>query len=174
MRITDVELITLSGPALPEVAHPAWAPGSSWTRWGGSIVRVHTDEGITGIGTPGYGASSNFESWVKPQLIGKDPFSVEQHARMLRMAGGCWGVEIALWDIIGKACGQPVYKLWGSYTDRVPAYASFIEVRSPERRAEDVQRVRAEGYRAVKLRIHDWDMKQDLAQVAAVRAAIGD
>lgn len=174
MKITNLEMITLAGPPLPEVAHPAWAPGSTWTHWGGAIVRIFTDEGITGIGAPGYAAAANFERWVKPQLIGKDPFAMEQHARILRMAGGCWGIEIALWDIIGKACGQPIYKLWGGYADRVPAYASFIEVRSPERRAEDALRCREQGYRAVKLRIHDWDVKSDVAQVAAVREATGD
>src|SRR5579875_3161531 len=152
MKITDLEMITLAGPPLPAVAHPAWAPGSTWQRWGGVIVKIHTDEGITGIGAPGYAAADRFESWIKPQLIGKDPFAIEQHAKILRMAGGGWGVEIALWDIIGKACGQPVYKLWGGYQDRVPAYASCIEVRAPERRAEDVLHIRELGYRAIKLR----------------------
>ncbi len=174
MKITDLEMIPLAGPPLPEMARPAWAPGSTWQRYGGVVVKVFTDEGITGIGTPGYAAAANFESWVKPQLIGKDPFAVERHARVLRMAGGCWGVEIALWDIIGKACGQPLYKLWGGYQDRVPAYASFIEVRPPQRRAEDALRARSQGYRAVKLRIHDWEMRDDIAQVAAVRKAVGE
>ena len=174
MKITDLEMIPLAGPPLPRPLRPAWSPGLTRSRWGGAIVKVYTDEGIVGIGAPGYGASSSFDSWVRPQLIGKDPFAIEQHARILRMANGCWGVEIALWDIIGKACGQPLYKLWGGYTDRVPAYASFIEVRTPEERADDVQRVRADGYRAVKLRLHDWDMKRDLAQVEAVRRAVGD
>jgi len=174
VKITNVEMMTLAGPPLPALAHPAWAPGTTWSRWGGAIVKISTDEGITGIGTPGYNAASVLESWVKPQLIGKDPFAVEQHAQVLRMAGGCWGVEIALWDIIGKACGQPIYKLWGGYTDRVPAYASFIEVRSPEQRAEDAVRVRDQGYRAVKLRIHNWSVKEDVAQVEAVRKAVGN
>lgn len=94
--------------------------------------------------------------------------------RGVRRLSGCWGVEIALWDIIGKACGQPLYKLWGGFRDRVPAYASFIEVRSPEQRAEDVLRRREEGYRAVKLRIHDWERRDDVAQVTAVRQAVGE
>src|SRR5581483_8885915 len=146
----------------------------SWSRRGGIILKIHTDEGIVGVGTPGYSVAGNLESWVKRQLIGKDPFAMEQHARMLRMAGGCFGVEIALWDLIGKACGQPLYKLWGGFADRVPAYASFVEVRSPEQRAEDTLRARDAGYRAVKLRIHDWTMAEDVAQVAAVRQAVGD
>ncbi len=178
MKIVDMELIAPKGPLLPEVAHPAYTPGTPLERWaGGVIVKVSTDEGITGLGAPGYSLASVapiFESWVKPRLIGQDPFAVERHAEVFRMAGGCYGVEIALWDIIGKACGQPLYKLWGGYSDRVPAYASFIEMRTPERRAEDVQRARDLGYRAVKLRTRAWEMKDDVAQVAAVRQAAGD
>jgi L-alanine-DL-glutamate epimerase-like enolase superfamily enzyme len=174
MKITDLELITLAGPPLPAPMHPAWAPGAASTRWGGTVVKIYTDEGITGIGAPGRHGPGVFENWVKPQLIGKDPFAMEQHAKTLRMAGGCWGVEIALWDLVGKACNQPLYQLWGGHADRVPAYASFVEVRSPEQRAADCQRVLAEGYRAAKLRVHAWTMREDLAQVAAVRDAVGE
>ncbi len=174
MKITDLELISVAGPPLPAPMHPAWVPGMTLQRRGAIILKIHTDEGIVGLGCPGYVVPSNFESWIKPQLIGKDPFAVEQHARMLRQANTGWGVEIALWDIIGKATGQPIYKLWGGYADRVPAYASFVEVRTPEKRVEDVQRIQAEGYQAVKLRLHDWTMKEDLAQVEAVRQAVGD
>src|SRR5205085_11810154 len=100
--------------------------------------------------------------------------AVERHARFVRNAGGAWGVEIALWDIIGKATGQPLYKLWGGNRDRVPGYASCIELRSGPRRAEDSAARRAEGWRATKLRLHDWTMREDLAQVEAVRKAMGD
>jgi L-alanine-DL-glutamate epimerase-like enolase superfamily enzyme len=174
VKITDLELVSVAGPPLPAPMHPAWVPGLTLQRRGAIILKIHTDEGIVGLGCPGYAVPPNFESWIKPQLIGKDPFAIEQHARMLRMANTGWGVEIALWDIIGKAAGQPLYKLWGGYADRVPAYASFVEVRTPDQRAEDVQRIQAEGYQAVKLRLHDWTMKEDLAQVEAVRQAVGD
>jgi D-galactarolactone cycloisomerase len=174
VKITDLQVMQLAGPALPAAMQPAWAPGTQYTRWGGTLVKVFTDEGITGIGSPGYSISPLVESWIKPQLVGKDPFALEQHARVFRNAGTGWGVEIALWDIIGKACGQPLYKLWGGYRDRVPAYASCIEVRAPERRAEDILRVKAEGWRAAKLRIHDWAMRDDIGQVAAVRQAVGE
>jgi D-galactarolactone cycloisomerase len=174
MKITDIQTFQLAGPELAEPMHPAWAPGSEWRRWGGTVVKVFTDEGIVGLGSPGYAATPIIESWIKPQLIGKDPFALEQHARIFRMANAAWGIEIALWDIIGKACNVPVYKLWGGFRDRVPAYASFIDVRSGERRAEDVRRIQADGWRAAKLRIHDWTMKEDLAQVEAVRRAAGD
>jgi L-alanine-DL-glutamate epimerase-like enolase superfamily enzyme len=174
MKITDIQTFELAGPPLPQAMKPAWAPGSEWRRWGGTIVKVFTDEGIVGLGSPGYSISPMIEKWIKPQLIGQDPFALERHARIFRNAGAAWGVEIALWDIIGKACGQPVYKLWGGYRDRVPAYASCIEVRSPQQRAEDIARVKAAGWRASKLRIHDWTVKQDIAQIEAVRRAVGD
>jgi L-alanine-DL-glutamate epimerase-like enolase superfamily enzyme len=174
MRITDFEIIRLNGPELPQPVRPAWAPGSTWTRRDAVLVKVTTDDGIVGWGTPGYADSGQLESWVKPQLLGADPFALEQHARIFRNAGGCWGVEIALWDIIGKATGQPLYRLWGGHKDRVPGYASCIELRSGEQRAEDAAARRAEGWRAMKLRLHDWTVAADIAQVAAVRAAMGD
>jgi D-galactarolactone cycloisomerase len=174
MKISNIETFQLTGPDLAHPLEPAWAPGSEWRRWGGTVVKVSTDEGITGWGSPGYGASAVIDSWLKPQLVGQDPFALERHARLFRQANAAWGVEIALWDIIGKACGQPLYKLWGGFRDRVPAYASFIEVRTPERRAEDVAARKAEGWRAVKLRIHDATLKEDVAQVEAVRRAVGD
>ncbi|MBV9174581.1 MAG: mandelate racemase/muconate lactonizing enzyme family protein [Chloroflexi bacterium] len=174
MRIVDFEVIRLRGPELTEPVRPAWAPGSVWQRRDAVLVKLTTDEGIVGWGTPGYAGSAALESWVKPQLLGADPFQLEQHARIFRGADGCWGVEIALWDIIGQACGQPLYRLWGSARDRVPGYASCVELRSGERRAEDAAARRAEGWRAIKLRLHDWTLQQDVAQVQGVRQAMGD
>jgi len=173
MKITDIQVMQLDGPPLDRPLKPAWTPGGEWQRWGGTIVKVMTDEGITGIGSPGYNVSPLIDSWIKPQLIGTDPFALEQHARVFRNAGTGWGVEIALWDIIGKACGQPLYKLWGGFRERMPAYASFIEVSTPEQRADDVLNVRDNGWCAAKLRIHDQDIQQDIAQVEAARFATG-
>src|ERR1700704_6222016 len=174
MQIAAFEVIRLQAPELSASLRPAWAPGSTWKSRPATLVKLTTDEGVVGWGVPGYADPPVLEDWVKPRLLGQDPFALERHARTFRNAGGAWGVEIALWDIIGKATGQPLYKLWGGYADRVPAYASFVEVRPPEQRADDVLRVRDEGYRAVKLRIHDWTMKADVAQVEAVRQAVGD
>ena len=174
MRIANFEIIRLRGPELAQPVRPAWAPGSVWTRRDAVLVKLTTNEGIVGWGAPGYGESAVLESWVKPQLLGADPFALEQHARIFRNADGCWGVEIALWDIIGQACGQPLYRLWGGFRDRVPGYASCIELRSGAQRADDAAARRAEGWRAMKLRLHDWTMAADVAQVEAVRAAMGD
>jgi D-galactarolactone cycloisomerase len=174
MKITDIQTMQLAGPALPRPMKPAWAPGSQWHRFGGTIVKVFTDEGIVGLGSPGYNVTPLIESWIKPQLIGQDPFALERHARIFRNAGTGWGIEIALWDIIGKACGQPVYKLWGGFRDRVPAYASCIEVSTPQQRADDALCAKADGWQAMKIRFHEWTMNADIAQAEAVRRATGD
>ena len=174
MKIADFEIIRLSGMAFAGEVRPAWAPGSVWQSRGAVLVKITTDDGIVGWGSPGYGDAPILENWIKPQLMGKDPFALERHARIFRNAGGSWGVEIALWDIIGKATGQPLYKLWGGYADRVPGYASCVELRSGPQRAEDAAARRSEGWRAIKLRLHDWTIKDDIAQVEAVRQAMGD
>jgi len=83
-------------------------------------------------------------------------------------------MEMPLWDIVGKAANLPVAKLWGGCSDGVTAYCATAEVRSPERRVEDVQRMLGEGYRAVKFRFHLPDPREDLKVVEAVRAAVGD
>jgi L-alanine-DL-glutamate epimerase-like enolase superfamily enzyme len=174
MKIVDFEVIHLRGPELARPLRPAWSPGTSWSRRDAVLVKLTTDDGIVGWGTPGYGGSPLLESWIKPQLLGADPFNLEQHARMFRGANACWGVEIALWDIIGKATGQPLFKLWGANSDRVTGYASCIELRSGEQRAEDAAARYAEGWQAMKLRLHDWTLEQDVRQVELVRRAMGD
>jgi L-alanine-DL-glutamate epimerase-like enolase superfamily enzyme len=174
MKIADFEIIHLRGPELSRPLRPAWSPGTSWSRRDAVLVKLTTDDGIVGWGTPGYGGSPLLESWIKPQLLGTDPFNLEQHARTFRGANACWGVEIALWDIIGKATGQPLFKLWGASSDRVTGYASCVELRSGQQRAEDAAARRAEGWRAMKLRLHDWTLQQDVSQVEGVRRAMGD
>jgi D-galactarolactone cycloisomerase len=175
VKITDLEVIRLRGPDYPEPIYPAWTPGGSTIRRESLIVRVDTDEGISGWGaTYAHEATAAIDGWIKPQLVGTDPFALERHARIFRNVGTGWGVEIALWDIIGKATGQPLYKLWGGHKDRVPGYASCMEMRAGEQRARDILARHDEGWRAAKLRIHDWTLEADIAQVEAVRTALGD
>ncbi|MCC6180094.1 MAG: mandelate racemase/muconate lactonizing enzyme family protein [Chloroflexi bacterium] len=179
MKITSVEAQVWKGRYNSEV-RPAWAPGTAWSGRSSTVFLVHTDEGLTGIGA-GVGDPRVVAERLAPRLVGQDPFLFERHTDMLRNNGGpwlgtpiLWGVEMALWDLFGKACGQPLWKIWGGYTNRIKAYASMIEVRSPEQRAEDALRYLDLGYRAIKLRIHNWTLEEDIAQVEAVRKAVGD
>jgi D-galactarolactone cycloisomerase len=179
VKITAVEAEVWRIP-FPGAVHPAWAPGTVWRDKATTVYRVRTDAGLSGIGA-GQGAPQLVRERVGPRLVGQDPFAIERIFRVVVNWGGgaaavpvACGIEMALWDLVGKAAGLPLYKLWGLCTDRVRAYASLVEVRSPERRAEDALRFLDLGYRAIKLRLHAPTMKEDVAQVEAVRAAVGD
>lgn len=176
--ITDIKLLTLKVIEDMGALEPAWNPGGEMRmqRGGGSVVEIHTDQGIMGIGP---GVAVELLPALKRHLVGKDPFDTEQHLKVLRYyAGGVSyrgsaGVDIALWDVIGKACGQPLYKLWGGGKDRVPAYASMVLLSTPEERADLAVRLKSEGWQAIKLRIHHETMAEDVRTVQAVRDAVG-
>jgi L-alanine-DL-glutamate epimerase-like enolase superfamily enzyme len=178
LKITDIRTVILKVVRETGKMEAAWNPGTLTTQriGGGSIIEIHTDQGLSGIG-PGMDTGS-LEA-AKSQLIGKDPFSVEQLAGPLRYyVGGSprtiSALEIALWDLIGKATGQPLYKLWGAAKDRVPAYASMIQLSTPEERARMAVRLKSEGWKAIKLRAHYPTLKEDVQLVEAVRKAVGD
>jgi L-alanine-DL-glutamate epimerase-like enolase superfamily enzyme len=140
-----------------------------------TVVRVETDEGLVGIGSGD--TMSGFEEF-EHLFIGQDPLALARHARALETisfhAGRYWPLEAALWDLAGRALGVPVATLLGGAADRLPAYASWGELRTPERRALDAQALVAEGFQAVKVRIDRDRIDEGIAVVAAVREAVGD
>src|SRR5438128_2596874 len=160
--------------------HPAWARGRNQPDLLMVLIEVGTDAGLTGLGSAHAGpeAAVTIERFVAPYFIGEDPMYVERLVPILRdteiLGAPVYCMEMPLWDIVGKAANLPVAKLWGGCSDGVTAYCATAEVRSPERRVEDVQRMLGEGYRAVKFRFHLPDPREDLKVVEAVRAAVGD
>ena len=88
MKIAQLEVVRLQGQPFPEPVRPAWAPGSVWTGPGAVLVKVTTDDGLVGWGAPGYADSPAIENWIRPQLIGQDPFRLERHQRVFQNAGG--------------------------------------------------------------------------------------
>jgi L-alanine-DL-glutamate epimerase-like enolase superfamily enzyme len=171
MKIDRVEIQELRGVPAARPLQTAWAPGTTMRAGGSIVIRVYSDDGLVGIGA---GGSADAVRSVGAGLVGQDPFATERHARLWRRAGNAWGLELALWDLIGKACNQPLYKLWGGYTDRIRAYASTIEVGAPAERAEQALGFYEEGFRAIKLRLHNDTLQQDVALARAVRDAVGD
>jgi D-galactarolactone cycloisomerase len=179
LKITDVRLYQLRTVETVGHIEPAWDKGRQMpiTVGGGSVVEVFTDEGITGIG-PGFDPS--LLPVIRNHMLDQDPFDTERHLAVLRYyaAGlpyrGVAGFDIALWDIIGKACGQPLHKLWGGGKDRVSAYASMVLLSTPEARADLAQQLHAEGWQAMKLRLHHPTMAEDLRTVTAVRQATSE
>ena len=179
LRITDVRLRRLRTVREVGSLEPAWDPGGriSFRIGGGSYVEIHTDEGLVGIG-PAF--DETLLPVVREQLLGRDPLDVDAHAdRLQYYAGGGprrgpSSVDIALWDLVGKASGQPLYKLWGGERDEVVAYASTIGLAGPEQAAALAAELLAEGWTALKLRLHHEAVAEDVATVAAVRAEVGD
>ena len=173
MKITAIRLDRLR-LALDPPFRAAWDPRPRG-HFDATLVRVETDAGITGHGSgdtmDGFGGH---EQW----FIGQDPLRIARHVRVIETigfhAGRYWPLEAALWDIIGQVCGQPVATLFGGALSRLPAYASFGELKSPAQRAETVLAAQEAGFRAVKIRIARGDVAPGLAAVRAAREAAGD
>jgi D-galactarolactone cycloisomerase len=172
MRITAIRLRRVVHELDPPFA-AAWDPVPR-RRFEATIVEVETDEGLTGVGSGD--TMGGFEAY-EHLFVGRDPLDVEHHARVLETiafhAGRYWPLEAALWDLLGKARGQPVAALLGGVVDRLPLYASTAAIRSPGEHAELALRLREEGFRALKIRIEPDSLDQGIASVAAVRGAVG-
>ncbi len=179
MRITRIRSQVVDLP-LPAPFHPAWARGRNQTNVLLVLVSVETDAGLIGYSAAhaGLEAAITVERFISPYWIGQDPTSVEPLSAVLRdaeiLGPPAYFMEIALWDIIGKQAGLPVYKLWGGAQNHVAAYCATAELRSPEQRVEDIHLMLDQGYRAVKLRFHHDDVRWDLKVVEAIRKAVGN
>ena len=158
------------------------------------LVEIFTDDGHAGVGNAALSpqiAKHIIDLHLKPLLMGQDPWEIERlWQRMYRntMAFGRKGiamvaisaVDLALWDLVGKAAKQPVYRLLGGRTkNRIPVYASRLYSVELKDLAAEASRYKAEGYRAMKLRF-GWGpvdgasgMQKNLALVRAVRETVG-
>ena len=160
------------------------------------FVRVHTDEGITGIGeifrrnAPIH--KTAVESVLAPNLIGKDPLNTEARWQEMSRAGvaidtrsalycAMAGVDIALWDIRGKTWGVPIYQLLGGKVrDQIPVYASSLaRTLTPLEEAKRAAQFAEQGFRGYKLHnavaaALDDPRETVVANVREVRRAVGD
>ncbi len=173
MRITGIAIERLELPLDPPL-RAAWDPVPR-TSFEATLVRVHTDEGLTGVGS---GDRLDGFAPYAGTLVGEDPLRLSRHARTLAgiefHAGRVWPVEAALYDLAGQALGVPCATLLGGALDRLPAYASLAELRAPEERAEHALALREAGFRALKVRVARGRADDGIAVVAAIRAAVGD
>lgn len=187
MKITDVQTLRLRAP-VPIDGQVFSRSGVRSTR-SATLVRIDTDEGIYGLGS----ASGNGElieaivgKVLKPLLLGMDPTDIDTIWDKAYVRGGhkefgtrgigvvaLSGVDIALWDILGKARGVPLYQLLGGKCrDRVPVYATALY---PEEASKVAKRARAfaeQGFHGVKIKV-GFDLDQDIRIVRAVREELG-
>jgi D-galactarolactone cycloisomerase len=179
LKVTHVRLVPLKTVREAGSLQPAWDTGGRMTFrvGGGAYLEVHTDQGLVGIGPA---LDESLLPAMNEQLAGRDPFDIDAHATRLEYYSrghtrrGSASVDIALWDLIGKACGQPLYKLWGGGKEKVPVYASTIQLSTPERTPLLAAQLLEEGWKAVKLRLHHETLEQDIRTAEAVRAEVGD
>jgi L-alanine-DL-glutamate epimerase-like enolase superfamily enzyme len=173
VKITAIRLDRMRLPLDPPF-RAAWDPVPR-ARFDATLVRVETDEGVTGHGSGD--TMDGFEAY-RELFIGGDPLRVARHAAVIETigfhAGRYWPLEAALWDIVGQVAGLPVSVLFGGAQRRIRAYASFGEAKDPSQRAQAALAARDQGFGAVKIRIGREDVAAGLAAVRATREAVGD
>jgi len=153
---------------------PSWdtRPRTSFTV---DLVRVETDQGVTGIGA-GYGVARIEE--FADLFIGRDPRDLERHFRIIDNISFHYGrfypLDLALWDLYGKSLGEPVWRLLGAGSGRVRCYASSGSLKSTDELAELALRFQAEGFPAMKVRFQRPRWQDDIKALEAVRKAVGD
>jgi L-alanine-DL-glutamate epimerase-like enolase superfamily enzyme len=127
---------------------------------GTAIIRIDTNQGIYGLGEVRDGADVRYALMLKSRILGLNPCNVEmifkiikQFGGQARQAGGVCAVEMALWDIAGKAYGVPAYQLLGGkYRDSIRLYADTPEGRSRDEQVERIKyRVQEQGYTWLKM-----------------------
>lgn len=180
------------------VSAPVERPFTSSRGWlyktrGSCIVEIETTDGIIGWGEcygPSQVARAYIDTQLAPRVIGRDPFDVEviwedlynrikDYGGKGMVTSAMSGIDIALWDIVGKACGKPIHKLiGGAFRTQVTAYATglyFIDMnRLIEEAVEEAQAFASEGFKAIKMKIGLGDPRLDIARVEAVRKSVGD
>ena len=187
MRLTHVETCAVRIPLVP-ARHMITALGKH-TESVYVLVRLGTDAGIDGVGeataTPNWsgetswGVKAIIDRVFAPLLLGCDPHAVEEiDRRMDRAARHNWfaksAIEMACWDIQGKAAGKPVYELLGGKVRPLAVRCRFsMGAYEPERAAARARELVAEGFDTIKVKVGTGDAEADVARVRAVRQAIG-
>lgn len=161
---------------------------------GWTVVEVETDDGLVGIGNVALApriAKAIIDQYLTPLVLGHDPFDYEYLWQRMYRSTHAWGrkgvamaaisaIDIALWDLMGKATGRPVFKLLGGRTkEKIPCYASKLYRTDLNEMQAEAQRYLDQGFNSMKMRFgygpNDGPegMRKNLDSVAAVREVIG-
>lgn len=185
VKISAIEAIPITVPIKPELIISSARGTHDVSPF--VIVRVHTDEGVTGLGevscTPIWSgedqatATHFIDTLIAPALVGRSPLEIEPvRMAMLRVLAANpftrAAIETACWDILGKVAGLPLYRLWGGpVRERVPIKFSLSGT-DPERAARVAEYARGLGFRAMKVKVGT-DPEADIRRYRAVREVVG-
>jgi L-alanine-DL-glutamate epimerase-like enolase superfamily enzyme len=185
MKIIDVS----ATPVSMKLKEPRWWGTMASPSIGCIVVEVKTDQGIIGIGEAGF-SSMYWPSvgpiiieTLKPLLIGEDPLLIEHLFTKMHRATHGWGrrgfqtyavsgVEIALWDIMGKVAGLPIWRLLGGFQRSIPAYWAPC-LKPAKAIAKECEGAVRAGFKAIKLRV-GLGPEEDLKIVSSVRKVVGE
>ena len=187
MKITDIRAIRLRAE-IPETGQVFSRSGVRKTR-SATLVQIDTDEGVSGIGScSGNGELIDviIEKVLQPLLVGLDPTDLEAIWDTAYVRGGhkefgtrgigvvaLSGIDVALWDILGKVRGVPIYQLLGGKCrDKVPVYATALYPEEPAKVAARARGFAEQGFHGVKIKV-GFDLEQDIRIVRAVRQELG-
>jgi D-galactarolactone cycloisomerase len=196
MKITNLDVFILRAP---DTGRPHWVSNFIVPRANEILVRLGTDEGIEGFGiatsyTPIEAPIHAFRTGIAEQIIGADALAPERlfqklfaltsqrlgHEKswareaLIRIAAA---VDIGCWDIIGKAAGLPLYRLFGGYRNQVPCYVTCAYYRDGKDQAElrdEMQMLKAQGHRGFKAKAGGLPLGEDIERLELVREVIGD
>jgi D-galactarolactone cycloisomerase len=139
-----------------------------------TVVIVRAEDGTAGYAS---GDAVPDSALLERLLVGVDPMRTEAVREIFETVdfhgGRPWTVEVAIWDLIGRIVGQPLWRLLGGRSERLLAYASTAEPVDADERVRRVLALRDRGVRAVKLRFHHDDWRRDVEVVERVRDAVG-
>jgi L-alanine-DL-glutamate epimerase-like enolase superfamily enzyme len=184
VKITSVETIPVRVPIKPELAITS-GRGGSHTASPFLLVKLHTDVGLVGLGeascTPRWSgedqvsAAHFIDAYFAPALVGRDPTRIgELSADVFSLVAGNYftksAVEMALWDLAGKAAGKPVYELLGGKVRDHVATKWSVSGRPAEQAAAIARWAFDLGFRAMKVKV---GLVGDFGRLAAVREVVG-
>jgi len=191
VRISDLEAFSVGIPFRAPIFS---AYGVSYPARLRTFIRLHTDEGVTGVGETGVAATHHvaygqqlrlFQEVVKPLILGQDPCDYLALMQRLRYIPEAIAVELACWDIIGKVAGLPLYRLLGGRgpCERVPV-AGYFFFRAAGQGGEPAvnldncveharRLVETYGFGTLKMKIGVYEPELEAEAIAQVRAALG-
>jgi D-galactarolactone cycloisomerase len=196
VKVTGLKAYVLRAP---DHGRPHWVSHFVAPRANEILVRVQTDEGVEGVGlatsyTPIEAAISAIRSGLGELIVGADPLAPERlyqklfgltwqrlsfekgwsREALIRVAAAA---DIALWDIVGKVAGLPLYRLFGGYRSEVPCYVTCAYYRDGKTTSElrdEMEMLKAQGHTGFKAKAGGLPLAADMERLALVREIIGD